>query len=268
VSEKRWLEADHRALSDQLTAAKSRVDILLQQSQKQHASLQAQIKVLTSNVAELTEKLATAQAQNQKEKTQVEELERKLSPQDGGNPRILDMDKRLRTMADHLLQKTTQIERLSSERSSLKLQLEQETTRSAQLEVNMKAALARANSDGTEIDAADDLEIGATTATIATHAVTAPKSRRVAHAAPAEPKSIAAPSSVSELKSRTVSLLDTLGARLGTALRRYPTWRLGFVLYIIVLHLWNLFVFTHLFRDYQWVDPHDVLPPGIHGPRK
>ncbi len=53
-----------------------------------------------------------------------------------------------------------------------------------------------------------------------------------------------------------MTFLDTSGLRVGAALRRYPALRVGFGVYVILVHIWLVFVFYHLMNDAAWVDPH------------
>ena len=44
---------------------------------------------------------------------------------------------------------------------------------------------------------------------------------------------------------RAVTVLDSIGAQLGTVLRRRPLARLGFLAYVLMLHLWVVFILYH-----------------------
>jgi hypothetical protein len=55
---------------------------------------------------------------------------------------------------------------------------------------------------------------------------------------------------------KAMTFLDTSGLRVGAALRRYPALRVGFGVYVILVHIWLVFVFYHLMNDAAWVDPH------------
>src|SRR5690348_7508038 len=128
-------------------------------------------------------------------------------------------------MADSLLAKTSTVDRLSGERSSLKLQLEQESKRVTSLEQSLRlaqvrAAAAAANStDGTNDSAGSDVESGGGAESF--------KSRS------------------DDLKTRTANALDMIGLRVGVALRRYPMLRIGFAIYIILMHVFLMFIFYH-----------------------
>ena len=61
-----------------------------------------------------------------------------------------------------------------------------------------------------------------------------------------------------------VNFLDSVGASTGVALRRNPLLRIGFAVYILLIHLWVLYVFYH-FTHHPAFESH-TTPPGSTSP--
>jgi len=55
-------------------------------------------------------------------------------------------------------------------------------------------------------------------------------------------------SGMSTRVKRAFSSIDTMFCQAGLTLRRRPNLRLGFVVYIIILHFWVLFILVHFFN--------------------
>ena len=144
---------------------------------------------------------------------------------------VTELEQRIKTITDHY---TSQIETLSSERSTLKLLLEDEQGRlcalrekspSIDLEEGLSAVLEGTTSGKLKRrNWGKDPEEGG-------REVTVPLFRRGQIQSPAV--------------AQAVGFLDSFGAYVGLVLRRNPGARLVFAVYVLLLHLWVMVVLYH-----------------------
>ena len=62
--------------------------------------------------------------------------------------------------------------------------------------------------------------------------------------------------------NKAINILDSMGSQLSRVLRRRPFARLGIIFYVLMLHLWVVFVLYHFFHHADF-DPAMVVPDGI-----
>jgi hypothetical protein len=140
-----------------------------------------------------------------------------------------ELQNRVKAMADNLLSKTAQLERLAAERASLRVQFENESQRVASLEKQLRQLRERrARDDDSDFGTSEDAdESGQQRRRGGGGAVVVPGISRLSQV------------------QRAVGFLDSLGSALGAVLRRYPTIRLLFVVYVLLIHLWVVYVLNH-----------------------
>jgi len=130
-----------------------------------------------------------------------------------------ELETRLQTMADLLIEKQTQLENLNSEKAALQLQLEmRERDRSFRLQ---SIAVIDSQND------TDKLISNNNTNNTNTSSFSAFSTRR---------------DILSHNISRVVTYVDTASSQIGRFLRKYPVLRFFIIFYTILLHLWVFWV--------------------------
>ncbi|CBY14080.1 unnamed protein product, partial [Oikopleura dioica] len=171
---------------------------------------QQRLNELTPELARLRMELGQSQRENE---TATIELSRLTAEKDREIGRLrskvmshasnTELEKRLRTLTDTVIEKQTTIETLSSDKSALSLELERTRMRSNHAQIPSSVVRKRGH---VEIDA-ESLITDSTN------------------------------DAVGKLK-RAVGALDKLSIRIGVLLKRYPTVRLLVLVYMIMLHVW------------------------------
>jgi len=224
TSQLRWLQADQQALQDEVNASKERLENEKKQVEAIKLASKQKIDSMTDKITELTLQMTQLQSQLVEKEEAIKTIQQKLVVEEGGplQYRIRELEGRLRTMADRLLEKDSQLDQLSSERASLRLQWELESQRAKTLDEQVRGLLERVDPDD------EDLEQG--------------KERVRPRSGPLMPLNLdQAPPTV----LRAVTFLDSLSNSFGQLLRRYPIVRLGFAVYVLIIHLWVMFVLYH-----------------------
>jgi len=172
---------------------------------------QQRLNELTPELARLRMELGQSQRENE---TATIELSRLTAEKDREIGRLrskvmshasnTELEKRLRTLTDTVIEKQTTIETLSSDKSALSLELERTRMRSNHAQIPSSVVRKRGH---VEIDA-ESLITDSTN------------------------------DAVGKLK-RAVGALDKLSIRIGVLLKRYPTVRLLVLVYMIMLHVWT-----------------------------
>ena len=189
----------------------------------------------------------------------------------------------MQSMAAHLLTKSQALERATAERTSLRLQLENETTRVTTLEVQLRAwkDKYRALETGGMMSAAAsahgddhaDLEHGAASSSGSSAAGSLAARRSGGARSPRAGGYGAEGAHLTGLQSgnavaKAVGFMDSMGQQVSHLLRRYPGVRLGFGVYVLLIHLYVAFVFVHLMHEFGGEQHHgqQTQTPGKHMP--
>jgi len=164
------------------------------------------------------------QEQNLKKSEENENLRRQMQAQSSTAASSPDLEARLHALAENLIEKQTTIETLSTERNSLKLQLERMTAAGA-----TKASLSGGNRSPSSVSiAVDDDRAGFTMSSDTNTRMRLPLFLRET---PDD-------TGVTRGVKRAATSLDALGIKIGVFFRRYPVARVFALVYAFVLHLW------------------------------
>jgi len=157
---------------------------------------------------------------------------------------------RIKTMAQHLMKKQTEVDRVTAHRNALALQLETEQRAVKSLE--KKIRLMRANPDVEYYR--DRAKAGEKNGD---HSISIRNNGGGANNAMAN----AHPS-----VAKAMRFLDSFSSFISVMLRRNPAARLFFGLYVLMIHLWVLFVLLHFMghenADHVEVGHSVLMPPG------
>lgn len=275
----------------------------LEQAERTHSTavdtLRQRLAHLTTENDELTHRLADAHASEQSLNARVIDLvaARDASAAESAHQvdaesasRLAELEHRVQSMAEHLLTKSQSLERATAEKTSLRMQLENESTRLTQVEIQMRSwrdRCAMLEREGGAIAGGDDsdLEHGGSSSSSST-------ARRVGKSATAgygaEGERITGIQSGNAV-AKAVGFMDSMGQQVAILLRsahdtiraysvdklvdrvhvahapclsslllflsfsffsRYPHVRLGFGVYVVLIHLWVAVVFYHLLHEF------------------
>ncbi|XP_028396239.1 golgin subfamily A member 5-like [Dendronephthya gigantea] len=175
-------------------------------------------------------------AQIQERDGEVEKLKSQLLAKSYTTTSEAELEKRVRALTENLIQKQTVIEALSTEKSSLVLQLER-------LEMQYK-----------------DIQRSTSRVSVPTAFVENDEGGRV------RPITSIMPSQISESAkvNKAVNEIDKFSIRLGVFLRRYPIARLMLIVYMILLHLWVFIVLLTYQPEVHSSSPAGPMPNNPH----
>lgn len=162
---------------------------------------------------------------NEKE-SDIEKLRNQLTTKTMSSSTEGELESRVRSLTESLIQKQTVLESLSTEKNSLSLQLE----RLEQQYKDVQSSSLRTNTTVVHVNDDDD----------------------VRHRLPAFMRETPTDAEVTKKMKRAANSIDKFSIRLGVFLRRNPMMRVFIILYMILLHVWVMVVLM----TYQ---------PEIHG---
>jgi len=201
-------QAETQAAEDfELSAARmSEMEVNFEQAQQR-------LNELTPELARLRLELGQSQRENETARVELSRLTAEKDREIGrlrskvmSHASNTELEKRLRTLTDTVIEKQTMIEALLSDKSALALELERTRMRSNHGQIQGSSPVVRKRGH-VEIDA-ESLITDSTN------------------------------DAVGKLK-RAVGALDKLSIRIGVLLKRYPTVRLLVLVYMIMLHVWT-----------------------------
>ncbi|XP_065067358.1 golgin subfamily A member 5-like [Rhopilema esculentum] len=147
---------------------------------------------------------------------EIKRLNHQISLKTSMSPSQEELENRVHAITDNLIQKQTLIERLSTEKNSLSLQLERLEQQYRDVQQHLTKSNAHLRHNHSHFDVEDGDEVHASSlASIMPSGVT--QSRRW---------------------KNTVNVIDKFSIRLGVFLKRYPIARLFVIVYMFLLHLW------------------------------
>ena len=148
-----------------------------------------------------------------------------------------EMEQRFRTLTDTLIQKQTQIEALQTEKTTITVQHERLQRKYEELQALSSACSGSSRAAGSTL-----LQVGASESGGGRHDGNGDAEDLRRRALPQFMRESHTDTQVTRSMKRAVNTLDVFGMRLGLFLRRYPIARVLFLVYIILLHLWVMFV--------------------------
>lgn len=190
------VEKERKAMHQEVTLLQAEIHAIRTQSNKSNQTLMQQIHEKDMEIASL-----------RKRSTTIEET--------GGN-----LDNRIRTMTQSLIQKQTTLEEVSAERNSLRIQLEKIEGQYKQLMGQYQQLKIISESAHPVQYMTDDDK-----AQLPLFVQENPFDNRLA-----------------KRMKLVIRASDSLGAQLGSFLRRYPLLRILFLVYTALLHVWVMFV--------------------------
>ncbi|KAL8610947.1 hypothetical protein ACOMHN_042564 [Nucella lapillus] len=209
-----------QSLEDSLSEEKHRREDVEQELLKQKQELQYAID-------ELHKQKGNYQTRITDRETEIDKLRNQLTTKSISSTSESELESRVRSLTESLIQKQTMLEALSTEKNSLTLQLERLGQQYRDVENSLMRSAATSVNVG---DNEDDLR------------------QRL----PTFMKEGVADTEVTRRVKRYVHTIDKFSIRLGVFLRRYPIARIFVIIYMAMLHLWVMVVLM----TYQ---------PEIHG---
>lgn len=174
---------------------------------------------------------------NEKE-TEIEKLRNQLTTKTMSSSTEGELESRVRSLTESLIQKQTMLESLSTEKNSLTLQLE----RLDQQYKDVQSSSLRTNT--TVVHVHDDED--------------------VRHRLPAFMREAPNDAEVTKKMKRAANTIDKFSIRLGIFLRRHPMSRIFIILYMVLLHVWVMVVLMTYQPEIHGADfkhPHDPAAP-------
>eukprot|EP00048_Salpingoeca_helianthica_P016553 m.232945 g.232945 ORF g.232945 m.232945 type:complete len:636 (+) comp18921_c0_seq1:98-2005(+) len=186
---------------------------------------------------ELRRSQQSAQAAMAARQLEMDALQAQLARRPGVQPGVTELEQRLRTVTDALVQKQAQLEAAAAEKNSLALQLETERRRQRE---ETRVTIVRPE------PVQDSWEEARTRGAFASGSADTPIVRRVKDAA---------------------NVLDAFSIRLGVFLRRFPAARIFVMLYMALLHTWVMIVLlTYTPEMHSGELGHHVMPGAPSNP--
>lgn len=218
ANENRFLLSDKSALQEQIGALKQ-VDNLTKQEVEEYK------KKLDEQRDNVLKARQEKQAETLKLRNKIQELSSrlKLQPPQEDTTRIENLEKRLSTMTSHLLERQNQLEKVKHQKSQYENLLQETREQNKYLRNQMQ-----------KLEIEGDVELGNYT-----NAKTKRRLMRTEGPTGSPTLNVA------------INVMDNLGAQLTVLLRRHMIVRTGFIMYILLLHIWVMVVL------YSW---HQLLP--------
>ncbi|CAF1274132.1 unnamed protein product [Didymodactylos carnosus] len=218
--------ADLKHLQDQLQDERDRYSLLEQDCKK----LKTDYHLLQDDLHKQKQQMYTQLTERERE---LEKLRLQLTSKTINHLNDYELEKRLQTLTENLIQKQTVIETLQTDKQSLNLQLERLEARLNDYDQISTASAQKRNT--TTIQMGGDQREDDEHSNVENIRYRMPILRETPYDV-----------DLAKKVKRAVSELDKLGIRLGVFLRRYPIVRLGVLFYAILLHAWVLLVlFTY-----------------------
>ncbi|XP_071159170.1 golgin subfamily A member 5-like [Mytilus edulis] len=164
----------------------------------------------------------------------IEKLQNQLTTKTMSSSTEGELESRVRSLTESLIQKQTMLESLSTEKNSLTLQLE----RLQQQYKDIQSSSLRTNTTVVQVHEEDD----------------------VRQRLPAFMRETPTDAEVTKKMKRAVSTIDKFSIRLGVFLRRNPMSRIFIILYMVLLHVWVMVVLMTYQPEIHATDfkqPHD-----------
>ncbi|KAJ8308640.1 hypothetical protein KUTeg_013514 [Tegillarca granosa] len=201
---------DHiRSLEESVNDEKQRREDSEQELLKQKQELQYSIEEMHK------QKTAFQNCLKDRE-TEIEKLRNQLTHKSLNSTTESELESRVRSLTESLIQKQTMLESLSTEKNSLTLQLE----RLGQQYKDVQASSLRTNTAVVNVNEDDD----------------------VRQRLPTFMRETPTDTEVTKKIKKAANSIDKFSIRLGVFLRRYPMARVFIILYMVVLHLWVMVV--------------------------
>eukprot|EP01083_Nonionella_stella_P057960 151938_1 len=244
LGEKRWLEADHEAIKGELAASKNAFDIEQNQTAQLNADLRQRINKENDIMMEHRKAIAVIEKELSTKNQRIDELEKELQNASSTRPSAIQasLEQRLRSMTDHLLRSKADAESSQADLKEARVQLDAERKRAD--DMAKEARDLRSELDGEEPEV-EFSSIRVDNASTHDGLASSPQNfMRMRKPAGAKSGRLQMSDSHPAFR-RAVTWMDSTGTKWGRLLRRNHWVRLGSIAYVIVLHLWVMYVLYH-----------------------
>mmetsp|Transcript_32853 Transcript_32853/g.53309 ORF Transcript_32853/g.53309 Transcript_32853/m.53309 type:complete len:397 (+) Transcript_32853:220-1410(+) len=228
-SQVRWLETACEALKQEIADSESIVEREKARCEQMVADADDRLEDMSIKLDHAQKELDGLKKQLSEKDSQLKVLEKRVSSQQQRTAvakSTSEYESRLHTMAEHLIQKQSQMELLTSQKQALQLQLEDAVRRAREAEMRASSNQ-RSNVQGMESDVSS--------------ASKGPRQRNASKFV----KTVEAfeLSSASRLR-KPAEAMDVFSFHMGNVLRSSPAARVFLLFYVLVLHLWILFILS------------------------
>lgn len=175
-----------------------------------------QKRELNYTMEELHKQKTAFQSAIKNREDEIEKLRNQLTTKNLCSTTEDELESRVRTLTESLIQKQTMLEAISTEKNSLGLQLE----RLEQQYKDVQLSIGRTNSSAIHVSEDDE----------------------VRQRLPIFLREVATDHEVTRKMKRAANTIDRFSVRLGIFLRRYPIARVFVIVYMALLHLWVMIV--------------------------
>ncbi|OWF43826.1 golgin subfamily A member 5-like isoform X2 [Mizuhopecten yessoensis] len=233
------LQRDSDEANDQLRALEDNLLVEKRRRKEAETELLKQKQEMQYSIEEIHKQKGTFQNCVRDRELEIEKLRNQLATKSMSSTSENELESRVKSLTESLIQKQTVLEALSTEKNSLNLQLER-------LEMQYKDVQASSLRTNTAVVHVNDDE-------------------EVRQRLPAFMRETATDTEVTKKMKRAANSIDKLGIRLGVFLRRYPIARVFVILYMAMLHLWVMVVLLTYQPEMHGADHGQPLPPpGAH----
>lgn len=230
------LQRDSDEANDQIRSLEDNLLVEKRRREEAEHELLKQKQELQYAIEEIHKQKTTYQNCVRDRENEIEKLRNQLTTKSMSSTSENELESRVRSLTESLIQKQTVLEALSTEKNSLNLQLER-------LEMQYKdvqASSLRTNTAVVHVHDDDDIR------------------QRL----PAFMRETATDTEVTKKMKRAANTIDKLGIRLGVFLRRYPIARVFVILYMVMLHLWVMVVLLTYQPEMHGTGHGQPQPPG------
>eukprot|EP00026_Physarum_polycephalum_P001962 Phypoly_transcript_01966.p1 GENE.Phypoly_transcript_01966~~Phypoly_transcript_01966.p1 ORF type:complete len:951 (+),score=286.64 Phypoly_transcript_01966:141-2993(+) len=246
-------EADAEVFHSQLASSEE----LLEKERKRVQALQLDHLTRTNESAsaynEAERSLAELKETLKARDSELAKLKKQLASKSQSSSSQMELENRLRSTTDHLLQKQAQIDTLLSEKSFLQLQLEN-TLQATQRDLAYKKRERNYPNKNEHIP----ISIKTSGPTDDDDHEPRIRQRPIASLVPTNPYN---PNFVSQRVVGAANFLDKMSASAGRVMRQYPLARLGVIAYIVLIHLMGFYILAS-WNPEMHVDGLEEKPPG------
>uniref|UniRef100_U5EYS1 Putative golgin-84 n=1 Tax=Corethrella appendiculata TaxID=1370023 RepID=U5EYS1_9DIPT len=216
------IETRFRTYNCDLEEKVTKLQSNLNQETTKNAQLADDLKIQCRELQTVREELIKQKVELTKKlyEREMEVMALKNRTQNRSASPATDIEERLHSLTQSLVQKQTSLESLVSERNALRLQLEKISQQNYQQQYQSGTTQRSNSSRYMNTNETDDAK-----SAVPNFLIENPFDNRVARRV-----------------KRAYSSLDEIGIRLGVFMRRYPLFRILVIFYVILLHLWVVFV--------------------------
>lgn len=234
------LQQESDTSNEQIRSLEENVHSEKQRREDAEQELLKQKQELQYNLEELRKTKMSYQTCIKDREAEIEKLRNQIMTKSMSSSTESELEARVKTLTESLIQKQTTLETLSTQKNSLALQLE----RLEQQYKDIQSSSLRTN-----------------TTVINVH-----EEEEVRQRYPGFMRETPTDHEVTKKMKRAANVIDKFSIRLGVFLRRYPIARVFILMYMVLLHLWVMVVLMTYQPEMHGSENHvQPLPPRITG---